>query len=67
MYYLKCKRIDRDGYYYIWANQEKLNEWCISITPCYFQDYETAHMLYELVFSQRGVLRKPEILNKKYK
>ena len=65
MYYLKCKRMDRDTSYYIWANQKNLNEWCISITPSYFQDYKTAHMLYELVSNKRGILSELKILNTK--
>ena len=62
MFYLKCNREDSDEIFYLWANSDNLNEWCISSVPCFFEDYDVANKLLKMVSQNKGKLTNLEIL-----
>ena len=46
MYCLKCKKTNNDNWFYIWANENDINEWCISKNPCNFKNHDTVFELF---------------------
>ncbi len=49
MFYLKCQKEKNTDIFYIWADDNNLNEWCVSHVPCFFKDYTTAVTLMNMV------------------
>ncbi len=58
MYCLKCKKTSNDNWFYIWANENNLNEWCISKKPCDFKDYDTVFELFSLLNNKSNNIRE---------
>ena len=49
MFYLKCQKEETTDTFYIWANYNNFNEWCVSEVPCFFKDYATVAKLINIV------------------
>lgn len=49
MFYLKCQKEEATDTLCIWANDNNLNEWCVSEVPCFFEDYSTVVKLLNIV------------------
>lgn len=49
MFYLKCQKGKENDIYYIWANENNLNEWCLSKYPCSFNDFTTIITLKNII------------------
>lgn len=49
MFYLTCQKGKENDICYIWANENNLNEWCLSEFPCLFNDFDTTITLKNIV------------------
>lgn len=58
MYCLKCKKTSNDNWFYIWANEYDINEWCISKNPCNFKNYDTVFELFSKLNDKPNNIRE---------
>lgn len=63
VYYLKCKKVNSDFTFYIWANNDNINEWCISEKPCGFKEYEKVVELFNLIRNKTTSIVDVEVVS----